>query len=157
MIKPRRRTAVVLAALAALLVAGAFATRASASWYITQRQAEHDAEQVLHDRYGYALNRVQMDADCSPTGDHSGRYAPRHRWVCYWDHNDGVLDCDGFLIIRGSNHAAFRDVVWSAARATRYPTEEAGRLVATARSPGGVCGPRRNPHSAAPTPAPARC
>jgi hypothetical protein len=112
MTKPRRRSAVVVAAVAALLVAGAFATRASASWYITQAQARHDAVQVTHDRYG--LNRFLVYVECTPRLDNYGRrhYPPRHRWVCVWNYSDGS-SCDGILLIRGSNHAAFSYEVYS--------------------------------------------
>jgi len=111
-VTPRRHSAVVLAALAALPVEGAFATRASASWYRTQRQAEHDTVQVARNHYGLHIDR--SDVECTPRIEDSGlrHYAPRHQWVCSWIYSDGS-SCDGILLIRGSNHAAFRYLVWS--------------------------------------------
>jgi hypothetical protein len=121
MIKPRRCTAVVLAPVATLLVVGAVATPASASWYITQRQAKHDTVQVTHERYG--LSRFRVYVECTPRLDDSGlrHYAPRHQWVCVWGYSDGS-SCDGILFIRGSNHAAFRYLVWSG-RSCEYNEE----------------------------------
>lgn len=115
MTKPRIRTRVVPTALTGLLVAGVFATHASASWYITQRQARHDTLQVIHERYG--LNRSYVDdVECARKFDDFGfgrRYdAPRHRWLCSWDWDDlQTMSCLGLGQIVGSNHAAFRYVV----------------------------------------------
>jgi hypothetical protein len=107
--RQRRRAPPVFVALAALLVAGAVAARASASWNITQRQAHDYAVQVAHERYGF--NRDRTSVECTPRyTDGFRHYPPGHRWVCLWVY-DAESTCQGSLTISGSNHAAFRYVL----------------------------------------------
>lgn len=94
-----RRGCVVIAAVLAALV---LPTEASASYYMSQQNAESTTREFLH----YTLGYHYTAASCRPQG------APKaaagyiyHRWVCGWVAGDSrsSFDCLGQSRVMGSS------------------------------------------------------
>ena len=80
------------------------ASPAAASYYVTERQAEHYARNQLHYTAGYHYTA----ASCHPQG--LIRAEPGyiyHRWGCYWVAGDSRFSpsCSGLSTVAGSSES----------------------------------------------------